>query len=79
LAKPIDIAVLHMAPIGAQMSDDPVSAGAFAHSRRRHRIGLGIFGIGHAGVTHLPQRGDVIDINSQPKSAHWLPMSTKLF
>src|SRR5207244_735908 len=70
LTESIDIAVLYVTAVAAQMSYDALGAGALAHPRRRHWIGLRVFRIRHSRITRLPQRRDVIDINSQSKSAH---------
>ena len=70
LAKPLEIASLHVPAIRAQMRGDAVRAGALANARDGNRIRLGIFRFRHAGITRLPQGGDMVDINAQMQCAH---------
>ena len=64
-AESFQIAILHMATIGAQVRDNPARAGALAQARRRDRVGFGIFRVRHGRVACLSQSGDVIDINAE--------------
>jgi len=67
-----------MAPIAAEMCSDPVRPGAFANRGRCYRIGLGVFWIRHGRQPRLPQRGDVINVNSEAQISHW-PKSEQKF
>ena len=69
-AQPLEITVLHVAPIRSQMRRNPACTRALAQARRHQRIGLGILRVGHGGVAGLPQRGDVIEINAKMQSSH---------
>jgi hypothetical protein len=52
------------------MGDDTLRTSALTNGRRGHGIGLDVFGFRHGGVTRLPQRRDMININSKPQTAH---------
>ena len=54
----MDVGILNVPPIFAQMGGDPVGSGLLAQHGRRHRIGFG-------AATRLPHRGDVIDVHIQ--------------
>jgi hypothetical protein len=71
LAQSLDISILNVAAIGPQMGNDPASSSAFAHSRGNKWIRLCILGFRHRGISRLPQRCYVIDVDSQAQTAHW--------
>ena len=70
--KPFQIAILHVAAVGAQMRGDAARAGSLAEARRRDRIGFGVLRVGHRRVTRLPERGHVIDVNAELQGSHRL-------
>ncbi len=59
----VDVRVLNVAAILAQMRGDPVGAGALAD-------GHGVGGNGLAPAACLPHRGDVIDVDVEPLMRH---------
>ena len=71
-AQPFQIAILHVATIGTKMSGDSARPRSLAKTRRRDRIGLGIFRIRHGHVARLPKRGDVVDVDAESQSSHRL-------
>jgi hypothetical protein len=53
-----DIAILDMAPVFTQVQRDAVGTGLFGLDSRLDRIRV-------AGSTRLPERGDMIDIDTE--------------
>jgi 8-oxo-dGTP diphosphatase len=68
--KPLEVAILHVTAISAQMRDDATRSRAFAQARDRDRIGFGIFRIGHRRIACLPKRSNVVDIDPEVKCSH---------
>jgi len=60
--EPLDIAVLDMATIRAEMGCNAMGSRAFANTGRRDQIRLAILGVKHAAVARLTKRCDVIDV-----------------
>ncbi len=57
-----NVAVLDVPPVLPQVRRNPVRPGLLAHQRRGHRVG---FAPAPPTVTRLPQRRDMIDIDTQ--------------
>jgi hypothetical protein len=57
--EPLDVVVLHVAAVLAQVGRDAVGAGGLALARGPHGVGL----VAAAG---LPERGDVVDVDVEP-------------
>ena len=58
--EPLDVVVLDVTAVFAQVHGDSVGAGALA-------VGCGGDGVGDVGPARLPQRGDVIDVHIKPE------------
>ena len=69
-AQPFQIALLHMAAVGSQMRGDAARPRALAKTRCHDRIGFGILRIGRCRITHLPERGDMIDVHAELQGSH---------
>src|SRR5690606_9475872 len=61
-AEPENVLVLYVPAVGPKVRGDARRAAALGGESRRHRVGFGIWSLGHGPIARLPKRGDMVDV-----------------